>query len=141
MTLGTLAAAAGGRVEVEPRPGWREPVNLYAAPTLPPGARKSAVVTEITRPLEAFERAEAECSRLLIVEAAATKRAAERRAEQAQAAAGKAAEEAPACVAEAIRLVQEADAITVPPEPRLLVDDATPEALRACSPITAVSPC
>jgi replicative DNA helicase len=47
LALSALATAAGGRVEVEPRPGFREPLNLFTAVALPPGNRKSAVFAEI----------------------------------------------------------------------------------------------
>ena len=55
--LGVLAAAAGGHAEVEVQSGWREPVNMYATPAMPPGSRKSAVFREMTGPLLAAERA------------------------------------------------------------------------------------
>lgn len=47
---GLLALAVGSaviarRVEIEPRPGWREPVNLYVSVLLDPANRKSAVFT------------------------------------------------------------------------------------------------
>src|SRR5207244_2623231 len=41
LVLSVLAACAGGRVRLQVRPGWEEPLNLYAAVALPPGERKS----------------------------------------------------------------------------------------------------
>src|SRR6266568_7621332 len=57
LALACLATAAGGRVVVEVRPGWREPVNLFTVVALPPGSRKSAVFAAMTAPLLAAERA------------------------------------------------------------------------------------
>jgi replicative DNA helicase len=43
IVLACLATCAGGRVRVEVKPGWEEPLNLYVLVALPPGERKSAV--------------------------------------------------------------------------------------------------
>src|ERR1035441_7802507 len=67
--LGVLAAAAGGCAEVEVQPGWREPVNLYAAPAMPSGSRKSAVFREMIAPLLDVERVLQETARTEINEA------------------------------------------------------------------------
>jgi hypothetical protein len=89
LALAVLATVAAGAVEVEPRPGWREPLCLFTAVGMDAGARKSAVFTALTRPIAEFER-------------------------------NQAAAALPAA---------EAAALVVPPIPRWLVDDATPEAL------------
>ncbi|MDQ6949778.1 MAG: DUF3987 domain-containing protein, partial [Actinomycetota bacterium] len=57
LVLSVLAACAGGRVRLQVRPGWEEPLNLYVAVALPPGERKSAVFAEVTAPLAEFEAA------------------------------------------------------------------------------------
>ena len=49
--LAMLAAAAGGRVQLQVRPGWREPVNLFTATVASPGERKSAVQAVMSAPL------------------------------------------------------------------------------------------
>ncbi|WP_425565882.1 DUF3987 domain-containing protein [Pseudonocardia ailaonensis] len=51
LALAALSTAAGGRAEVEIRPGWREPCNLYTVVAMPPGSRKSAVFAAMTAPL------------------------------------------------------------------------------------------
>src|SRR6266700_1433878 len=51
LALACVATAAGGRVVVEVRPGWREPTNLFTVVALPPGARKSTVFTTMTASL------------------------------------------------------------------------------------------
>lgn len=130
LTLSALATVAGGLARVEVRPGWREPLNIFGAVALVPGSRKSAVVAEVTAPLSAFEAEEVERLRATIVEADTARKIAEGAAVQAQAAAAKAgAENAAGLRDDAVRLAQEAAAIVVPPTPRLLADDATPEAL------------
>jgi replicative DNA helicase len=129
--LGVLAAAAGGRAEVEVQPGWREPVNLYAAPAMPPGSRKSAVFREMSAPLLDAERALQDAARPQISEAAIALEIAQ---EQARRAVGEAAKKLPgpgadAAKANAIEAKMEAEAATVPAWPRLVADDVTPEAL------------
>ena len=55
LALAVCSATIARRVVVEPRPGWREPVNLFVAVLLEPGNRKSAVFTDATRPLRELE--------------------------------------------------------------------------------------
>jgi replicative DNA helicase len=130
LALSALATAAGGRVEVEPRSGWREPLNLFTAVALPPGNRKSGVFAEITKPLHDYERSAVEQLAPVIAEAQLAKKVAVERAEKAQAAAGKApADQAREALVEARELAQEADTLQVPLPPRMLADDVTPEAL------------
>lgn len=57
LTLSALATACQGKLEVSPTgSGYREPVNLFVAVALPPGSRKSAVITAAAAPLTAWER-------------------------------------------------------------------------------------
>jgi len=130
LALSALATAAGGRVEVQPRAGWREPLNLFTAVALPPGNRKSAVFAEITRPLHDYERAAVATLAPAIAAAALAKKVAQERADKAQTAASKAPpDQAQRALAEAGALARDADAVQVPLPPRMLADDATPEAL------------
>jgi uncharacterized protein DUF3987/bifunctional DNA primase/polymerase-like protein len=131
VALAVLAAAAGGRVTVEIRGSWREPVNLYTVVAMEPGARKSAVFAELTAPLLEAESLMAEHAGPAILEAETQRKIATRDAEKAAlAAAGlddkSKAEEA---MAEAIGKASIAEAITVPVMPRLVADDITPESL------------
>jgi hypothetical protein len=138
--LSVLAAAAGGLAEVAVRPGWREPLNLFTAVGMSPGSRKSAVVRDVTRPLLELERELVGAKTSAILEADTARKVAERAAEQAQTIAGKAAagqtvagkaaaDQAEAALADAVAAARRAAGIQVPATPRLLVDDATPEAL------------
>ena len=59
LALAVLATVAAGAVEVEPRPGWREPLCLFIAVGMDAGTRKSSVFTAMTRPVADFERQQA----------------------------------------------------------------------------------
>jgi replicative DNA helicase len=130
LALAVLASVAAGAVEVEARPGWHEPLCLFVAIGMDAGARKSSVFTAMTRPLADFERQQATAALPAITETATLRRVAEQAAAHAEATAAKApidrAEEAQA---EAVARAAEAARLMVPPVPRWLADDATPEAL------------
>ena len=55
LALACVSAAVAGRVEVEPRAGWREPVGIYTATILPPAARKSPTFAAMTAPGREWE--------------------------------------------------------------------------------------
>jgi replicative DNA helicase len=130
LALAVLATVAAGAVEVEPRPGWREPLCLFVAVGMDAGARKSGVFTALTRPVAEFEREQAAAALPGITETATLRRIADQAAAYAEAAAGKAsANQQEEARAEAIARAGEAVRLVVPPLPRWLVDDATPEAL------------
>ncbi len=130
LSLVALATAAGGRAVVEVRPGWREPLNLFAAVALAPGSRKSGVFARITEPLNVAEQDAIANARPLVVEAATRRKAAQSAADQAAAIAGKCdADNRDEAVSRAVEAAEMAEAVTVPAMPRLLADDATPEAL------------
>jgi replicative DNA helicase len=94
------------------------------------GARKSSVFTAMTRPLADYERQQAAAALPAITETATLRRIAEQAAAYAEAAASKApADQAEERQAEAVARAAEAARLVVPPLPRWLVDDATPEAL------------
>jgi replicative DNA helicase len=130
LALAMLATVAAGAVEVEPRPGWREPLCLFIAVGMDAGARKSSVFSALTRPVADFERDQAAAALPGITETATLRRIADQAAAQAEAAAGRApASQQEEARAEAIARAAEAARLVVPPLPRWLVDDATPEAL------------
>jgi replicative DNA helicase len=130
LALAVLATVAAGAVEVEPRPGWREPLCLFIAVGMDAGSRKSAVFTALTRPIADFERQQAATTLPGITETTTLRRIADQAAAHAEAAAVKApASQQEEARAEAIARAAEAANLAVPPVPRWLVDDATPEAL------------
>jgi replicative DNA helicase len=130
LALAVLATVAAGAVEVEPRPGWCEPLCLFIAVGMDAGARKSSVFTAMTRPVADFEREQAAAALPSITETAALRRIADQAAAHAEAAASRApTSQQEEAQAEAIARAAEAANLIVPPVPRWLVDDATPEAL------------
>jgi replicative DNA helicase len=93
-------------------------------------ARKSSVFSALTRPVADFEHQQAAAALPSITETATLRRIADQGAAQAEAAASKApADQQEERQAEAIARAAEAANLIVPPVPRWLVDDATPEAL------------
>src|SRR5262245_33797883 len=133
MGLAALAAAAGGRAVVEARPGWREPTNLYLGVAMAPGNRKSAVTHDVTVPLHDAEMQAIEAVGRDVVDKQVERDIAEQRARDLAREAVKARDNADVSVEEMEKAAQDAaamaEAITVPTMPRLLADDATPEAL------------
>jgi hypothetical protein len=130
LALAVLATVAAGAVEVQPRPGWQEPLCLFVAVGMDAGARKSAVFTALTCPVADFERQQAAAALPGITETATLRRVADQAAAHAEVAAGKApTSQQEEARAEAIARAAEAASLVVPPVPRWLVDDATPEAL------------
>jgi hypothetical protein len=130
LALAVLATVTASAVEVQPRSGWREPLCLFVAVGMDAGTRKSSVFTALTRPVAEFERQQAAAALPAITETITLRRIADQAAAHAEAAASK----APADLqeerqAEAIARAAEAANLLVPPVPRWLVDDATPEAL------------
>ncbi len=115
---------------VEVRPGWREPLNVFCAVAMAPGSRKSAVFARVTEPINVAEQQAIATARPLVVEAVTRRKAAEAAADQAAAIAGKTtSDDRDDAVARAVEAAEMAEAVTVPAMPRLLADDATPEAL------------
>ena len=55
LSLGVLAMTAQGRYMVQVKQGWEEPLCLYAVAVAPPGERKSAVISALTRPAIEYE--------------------------------------------------------------------------------------
>jgi replicative DNA helicase len=130
LALAVLATVAAGAVEVEARSGWREPLCLFVAVGMDAGTRKSSVFTALTRPVAEFERDQATAALPAITETITLRRIAEQAAAHAEAAASKASvDQQEERQAEAIARAAEAANLIVPPVPRWLVDDATPEAL------------
>ncbi|MCB0931251.1 MAG: DUF3987 domain-containing protein [Mycobacterium sp.] len=128
--LSVLAACCGGHVVIELRAGWREPLNAYFATIASPAERKSAVQSAMTRPLltveqrlvdaGAFERMQAEVRRTVAQQAAENSRR--------TAARSAGGDNAHADLEAALAAAQFADSIAIPPVPRLIADDITPEA-------------
>ncbi|GAA4963061.1 YfjI family protein [Pseudonocardia tropica] len=129
LALAALSTAAGGRAEIEIRPGWREPLNLYTVVAMPPGSRKSAVFAAMTAPLLEAERQLIDQARPRIVEAELARKMAAKEAERRTIEATNVRD--PAARAEALNAAAEYTLEAekpVPALPRLIADDVTTEA-------------
>jgi hypothetical protein len=129
---GLLALAVAGsciarRVDVQPRPGWTEPTNLFVAVVLEPGNRKSAVFADATDPLREYERELIESRRAEVARALCERRQKEHRLRKLERLAGEKGDTEAA--QEAFRLAAELAAEPEPVLPRLIVSDCTAEKL------------
>lgn len=130
VALGVMAAAAGGYAEVQVRPGYVEPLNLWVAPAALPAERKSAVCTVLSAPLVDLEAELVEHAAPLIEEARTLKEIAEKIADGDKRTAGNSPpDKRDAAASAAVTSVQQAAALTVPALPQIIADDVTLEAL------------
>jgi len=127
--LSALAACTGGHAEIEIREGWREPLCLYTATVARPGERKSAVQHAMIRPILDVEAQLATSGMDTRLAAETRKQVALKDAErQRNTAASATTENRDQAMADAIGAVMIAESIEVPPIPRIVADDITPEA-------------
>ncbi|WP_255496969.1 YfjI family protein [Nocardiopsis sp. FR6] len=126
LSLAVLSAAASGRVRVDTGM-WTEPCCLYTVVAMEPASRKSAVFEALTAPLSEAEQQLADQTAPLIRKAELQRRVALAQAKEASRAAE--SEGTPAALDRAVAATEKAAHITVPPTPRLIVADITPENL------------
>lgn len=127
LALAVCSAVIARRVDIEPRPGWREPVNLYVAVLLEPGNRKSAVFADAMKPLRELEAELIESARPIVARAQSDRRQDEARLRKLE---KTAAEKGDAEARhEAGKLAADLVEQPEPVLPRLIVDDATAEKL------------
>lgn len=123
--LAVLSTAAAGKLLLEIKPGWSEPVNVFTVIAMPPGTRKTPVFRAMMRPVKDAEKALTELAKPRIIEAKTALRAAQAAAEKA------AARVVPGCadevMAEAVGAALTADDIRIPVLPQLIADDVTVE--------------
>jgi len=130
LALAALSTAAGGRAVANIRRGWREPVNLYTVVVMEPSERKSPVFSAMIRPIYTLERKLRDEAKETIAEARVQHRAAEQLLAQAEKTVSTATGgERETALAEAVDAATDLAKIEVPAEPRLVVDDITPEAV------------
>jgi integrase len=128
VALAALSTAAGGKVVVQVDRSWVESVNLYTVVALPPGTRKSPVYRAMTGALAAAQTALQESTAQQRKEAELAARIAYAKAEKLAKQAEVTTANPQEALADATQAATEADAIVVPPLPRLTTDDVTPEA-------------
>ena len=125
LALACLSTAAGGKVLLEPRRGWKEPVNIFTVVAMPPGTRKTPVFRAMVRPIKQAEKQLKELIKPRIIEARTALKAAQAAADRA---AGKVQPDSDdETMAEAVGAAMAAEQITIPAEPELIADDITPE--------------
>jgi replicative DNA helicase len=129
--LAALATVAGGHVQVEPVPGWREGVNLFIAVAMEPGSRKSATHRDAVSPIVAYERLLVEQAQPDIAEQATIRRIAEASLSKAEKAAASAKDpiQRLAYEDEARTFASALERLAIPAAPRLFTADVTPEEL------------
>lgn len=130
LALAVCAAAVAKKVEVLVRLGWQEPLNLFVAVALPPGNRKSAVFSDMTAPLQSYEREQAEAQAAEIARATNERKVLEGRLARLQGEAARAkSSDAEILLRESSEVAAKLERFKVPARPRLLADDCSPERL------------
>lgn len=120
VVLGTMAACVAGKAVINPRGSWEEPLCLYTVTAMDPGNRKSAVFKQATQPLKEVERELKESMAPIIATAFDLKEFKESAAKRLKSSTKQ---------DEYLQAAKEAREVVVPAEPKLLVDDITPERL------------
>lgn len=130
LVLAVVSAACAGKMLVRLKDGYEEPLNVFTMVVLAPGNRKSAVFRDATGPVGAFEQEEAERLRESVASALQERRVLDARLKAAEERAAKAKDnERSNLIEEAQRVRRERDSLMVPVQPRLIVDDCSPEKL------------
>lgn len=129
LALAVLAGILQRKVEIRIRDGWKETASLYVVCALDPGNRKTAVCNDATAPLEEYERELVLTQKPKIAEARAKRELLEERYKRVMAQAAKDNSERLKNEAEAVELAQTIDGMAEIVEPKLIVNDCSPERL------------
>jgi len=131
LAIPAVALTLAKKVEVRPKPGWWEPVNVWFLCVTKPGSRSSQVRRSVAAPISDYERAIREEAAPGIAMEAASHEVKKRRLARAMDQAAKCDDdmEHQQHVGIAKDLARELEQTRVPVLPRLLVDDVTPEKL------------
>jgi hypothetical protein len=129
--LAVLSLTTAKKICVEIKPGWREPTNIYTAIALAPGEGKSPIFAAATAPLREWEREQRSRLAPQIADAQERERLRDERARELRKKAARAAEgpQLELLESELRELAVERATTTIPSPPRLVADDATPEAV------------
>ena len=120
LALVALSIVYAGRYNVLVKNSWKEPLNLYLVVALPPGAGKSPAFSQMIKPIRDYDMEQAEAAKLRVGHVTQTRRIIEK--------AMKKAEER-GDTNEARMQLDELDHNPEVVIPRIIADDATPEAL------------
>ena len=118
--LAAISTACAGKVEIEAKPGWREPIHTYTMVCMGVGERKSPVFKLAAQPLKAWQAEKASSMAGDVGASQSKKRLLQKKQQKAEDKGDEAAAERYA------RELAEFKEITAP---RILADDITPEAL------------
>ena len=131
LALGATAAALAGKAKVFLNDDWSEPLNNNFVVVLPSGERKSPEFREVFKPLEEKEQELVATETPEILRLQTERDILEKRLQDMKsiAAKGKTPDERISAEAEARELATELSEFHMPVAPRLLADDATPEAV------------
>lgn len=128
--LTVLATAAAGCVEVEPKLGWIEPLNLFTLISLPPASRKSPPFIFFTKALTLIEQAHTADAKVAVAQDASRRKVKELELQRKELEAAKAPYgDQQILQEEADRLTEELAEWKTPVIPRYIVGDITPETL------------
>jgi replicative DNA helicase len=130
LELAAASAAVAGKWQIEVKPEYSEPLNLWVVVPLESGNRKSRCVRVVSAPISDWEHERALDMRDEIAEAESRARIKASALQKAERSAGAAeGAERLRLEADALTLAREAAAMDVPRAPRLLADDVTAERL------------
>lgn len=128
--LGVLGAAGMGRAMIDCG-AWDEELGLYLLAVVPSGERKSTILRAATAPMREIERERAEAAAPVVRELQSRREVLEQRKRKLTKDAGQSADAADrdAAGAELLAVDEQLADVGEAVPPRLLADDATPEAL------------
>lgn len=129
LSLGVLATAFQSKYTVQITPDWMEPLCAYAVAVAPPGERKSAVISALTKPLHEFEAEQREIKAEEIAQNEAERALLEKALMAAKTSAVKGKGNFETKKQEALDLSAQLATFKELHPFRLLVDDTTPEKL------------
>ncbi len=129
LSLGVLSTAFQSKLVVEITPDWTEPLCLYTVAVAPPGERKSAVISALTKPLYEFETEQREREAVEIAQNQTERALLEKALQSAQTQATKKKGNFEACRQEALDLSAQLAGFEDKHPFRLLTDDVTTEKL------------
>lgn len=126
LSLAVCSGVVARRIEIQPRAGWIEPINLYVVILLDPANRKSAVFNAAFSPIRKIESELIQAAKPEVGAAQSDRRMLE---SQLKAAERKGSTGDSAAAADAKRLAEQLAQEPEPVLPRLLLDDATSESI------------
>jgi len=128
LSLSTLATTCQGKINIEIKPGYHEPLNLWMVVALDPANRKTSVLSKMTAPLTEWERDKHKQMELSIKEAVSRRQNQESRIKSLRTKYGKAKpDELKEIEAEILEI--ENDLQEIPVLPKAWAQDVTPEHL------------